>query len=94
MTNLGLRITLPIRGRIRELGAHHQFPYLSCYEDVGCEKLHVGIWLSEALKDGKPSGQYLRTRATEIYINHAHAKQIAKPAPLYIIDRDIHKFKS
>jgi hypothetical protein len=89
MTNLGLRITLPITGRIRELGGHHQFAYLSCYEDVGCEKLHVGIWLSEVLKDGKPSGKYFRTRPTEIYINRAHAKQTSKPTPLYIIERDI-----
>ena len=45
MTNLGLRITLPITGRVVELGGHHQFAYLSCDEDVvdpGCEKLPIG----------------------------------------------------
>jgi hypothetical protein len=93
MTNLGLRITLPITGRILALGGHHRFAYLSCDEDVpdpGCEKLPIGIWLSEVEKDGKPTGQYFRTQSTEIYINHAHAKQVPKSTPLYIIDRDIH----
>jgi hypothetical protein len=93
MTNLGLDITLPITRRIWGLGGHHQFAYLNCDEDVvdpGCANLPIRIGLSEVFKDEKPTGQHFCTRFTEIYINHAHAKQTVKLTLLYIIKRNIH----
>jgi len=62
---------------------------LSCGSEQGLhahgEKVYVGIWLTEVLRDGKPTGQYIRTTPGGISACHIYAKQIAKPTPFYIV---------
>jgi hypothetical protein len=99
MTNLGLRITLPVRDKFLEFGRKVIFAYLGCEEDGEDpgSKHYIGICNAETIKFTQisqltsQSGQHYRVHPEVIYEEDVHrhnklAGMTAAPSLLSIIE--------